>query len=84
MLYSIFIRGHLDDRWSHWFEEMTIHALDDGGSVLSGEILDQAALHGVLDRVRDLGLTLLAVIPGASPETDAGASPVDNTTPEQV
>lgn len=59
--YRFHIRGHLDDRWSDWLGGLSIERRDDGTSVLSGPIADQAALHGVLGRVRDLGLPLLAV-----------------------
>ena len=60
-LYEIRIRGHLDDRWANWFEDMTITLEDSGDTILSGPVIDQAALHGLLKRVRDLGLPLLSV-----------------------
>jgi hypothetical protein len=58
--YSIRVQGHLDSAWSEWFDGLTISAAN-GETVLTGEIIDQAALYGVLNRVRDLGLSLLAV-----------------------
>ena len=70
--YHIRVRGHLDDRWSDWFEGMVIRRQDDGTTVLVGPVVDQAALHGVLARIRDLGLPLLAVDRGAEP--DGGTS----------
>ncbi|HET9661717.1 MAG TPA: hypothetical protein VFP05_15425 [Thermomicrobiales bacterium] len=59
--YRFHIRGHLDDRWSDWLGGLSIERKDDGTSVISGPVPDQAALHGVIARIRDLGLPLLAV-----------------------
>lgn len=61
--YEIRIRGHLDSRWADWFEGLTLTLEDNGNTLLSGEIVDQAALHGLLRKVRDLGLPLVSVIP---------------------
>ncbi len=60
-LYEIRIRGHLDDRWAAWFGGLTITLEDNGETLLSGAVIDQAALHGLLRRVRDLGAPLLSV-----------------------
>ena len=59
--YEIWVKGHLDGRWSEWFDVLQITNLENGEALLSGEIVDQAALHGVLAKVRDLGLPLVAV-----------------------
>ena len=59
--YRIRVKGHLDGRWSEWFDGLVISNVEGGEAVLSGEIVDQAALHGVLNKVRDLGLPLIAV-----------------------
>jgi hypothetical protein len=59
--YKIRMKGHLDGRWSDWFDGLEITNLQNGETMLSGEIVDQAALHGVLAKVRDLGLPLIAV-----------------------
>jgi len=59
--YEIRVKGHLGGRWSGWFDELEITNLENGEALLSGEIVDQAALHGVLAKVRDLGLPLVAV-----------------------
>jgi hypothetical protein len=59
--YEIRVQGHLDGRWSAWFDGMTLVANDDGSTLISGEVADQAALHGLIQRVRDLGLPLLSV-----------------------
>jgi hypothetical protein len=62
MSYHIRIKGRLDTRWATWFEGLTITALDNGETLISGPVADQAALHGLLRKVRDLGMPLLAVI----------------------
>ena len=59
--YDIHIKGHLDSRWANWFEGLTITALDNGETSLTGPVVDQAALYGVLRKVRDLGMPLLSV-----------------------
>ncbi len=60
-LYEIRIKGHLDDRWADWFEGLTITLEEDGVTLLTGPVVDQAALHGLLKKVRDLGMPLLSV-----------------------
>jgi hypothetical protein len=59
--YAIRLQGHLDDEWTAWFGDLTITRAENGETVLSGPIIDQAALHSLLRKVRDLGLPLLAV-----------------------
>jgi hypothetical protein len=59
--YQIKIKGHLDAHWVSWFDNMTISNDANGEAVLYGSLPDQAALHGVLIKIRDLGLPLLAV-----------------------
>ena len=58
---EIRVKGQLDSSWSAWFDGLAITAAADGQTVLSGHLPDQAALHGALMKVRDLGLVLLAV-----------------------
>ncbi len=58
--YQIIIEGHLDERWLRWFEGLDVSALPDGETLISGE-MDQSALHGILNRIRDLGLELISV-----------------------
>ncbi|HET8913393.1 MAG TPA: hypothetical protein VFN23_18120 [Ktedonobacteraceae bacterium] len=58
-VYQIVINGHLDSEWSEWFDGMTITLVDSGETILTGPIVDQTALHGVLIKIRDLGLPLL-------------------------
>ena len=59
--YEIRIKGHLESRWATWFEGLTITTLDNGETLLTGSV-DQAALHGMLRKVRDLGMPLLSVM----------------------
>jgi hypothetical protein len=59
--YEIRLKGHLDDRWAIWFGDMVITLEENGDSVLTGPLIDQAALHGLLKKVRDLGIPLLSV-----------------------
>jgi hypothetical protein len=59
--YEIRLQGRLDPRWSAWFDGLTLTAEADGTTVLAGPVIDQAALHGVLTRLRDLGLPLISV-----------------------
>jgi hypothetical protein len=59
--YEIRLKGHLEARWAAWFDGLTMTQESDGTTVLSGSVVDQAALHGLLGKVRDLGLPLIAV-----------------------
>jgi hypothetical protein len=59
--YQIRIKGHLDDALATWFEGLTISNQENGEALLSGHIQDQSALHGILNRISNLGLTLLSV-----------------------
>jgi hypothetical protein len=68
-LYEIRIKGHLDGRWADWFGGLTITLEDNGDTLLTGPVVDQAALFGLLRKVRDLGIPLLSVMrlkPGQS------------------
>ena len=59
--YRLRVEGHLDQRWSAWFQDLTLHRENDGTTSLSGAVTDQAELHGLLTKVRDLGITLISV-----------------------
>jgi hypothetical protein len=59
--YEIRIQGQLDGRWSAWFDGMELVLADDGSTLIRGQVADQAALHGLIQKVRDLGLPLLSV-----------------------
>lgn len=60
-IYQIRIKGQLGDQWSDWFEGLTITLEEDGNTLLSGPVVDEPALHGLLKKVRDLGLPLISV-----------------------
>ena len=61
MVYQIRIKGHLGREWTDWFEGLTITALDNGETLLTGPVVDQSALFGLLRKVRDVGIPLLSV-----------------------
>jgi len=62
-IYQIIVKGVLDSKWSDWFEGMTVTPQPNGETALTGPIADQAALHGLLQRIRDMGLPLVSVGP---------------------
>jgi len=59
--YEIRVQGHIGQAWSRWFDDLTVEELDDGSTCLRGDLPDQAALHGLLKKIRDLGMTLFSV-----------------------
>jgi len=61
-IYEIRVEGHLGHAWTGWFEGLSIALEDDGDTVMTGAVVDQAALHGLLKRVRDIGVPLVSVI----------------------
>jgi hypothetical protein len=71
--YYLRVKEHLDDSWSSWFDGLSITHTADGATTLEGSIRDQSALYGLIDKLRDLGLTLLAV--GRSVLLDIAADP---------
>ena len=60
-IYQIRIKGHLGTQWTDWFEGLTITLEDNGETLLTGTVVDQSALHGLLRKVRDLGMPLISV-----------------------
>ena len=66
--YEIRVRGHLDQRRATWFDGMTLTNEDDGTTVIRGTVVDQAALHGLLQKLRDMGITLLSLDSGTAIE----------------
>jgi len=78
VVYQIRIKGHLGRQWTDWFEGLTITMEDNGDTLLTGQVVDQAALHGLLKRVRDLGMPLVSVNPlEHSPSTTFGTGQAD-------
>lgn len=70
VIYQIRLRGHLAPQWTDWFEGLTITLEEDGDTLLTGPVVDQAALHGLLKKVRDLGMPLVSVNPIEHGQTD--------------
>jgi hypothetical protein len=70
--YEIRLKGHLADRWASWFGDVSIRLEDNGETLLTSPVVDQAALYGLLKKVRSLGLPLLSVNRVESSETDGG------------
>ena len=73
-VYQIRIKGHLGADWTDWFDGLDIMLQDNGETLLSGPVIDQAALHGLLRKVRDLGMVLISVICIQSGQADVIAS----------
>lgn len=71
IVYQIRIEGHLGCQWTDWFGGMTITPEDDGDTLLSGPVIDQAALYSLLKKVRDLGMSLVSVMRVEPSQTDA-------------
>jgi hypothetical protein len=69
--YEIRIQGHLDDQWADWFGGLRVTLEDNGDTLLTGPVVDQAALHGLLRKVRDLGMPLISVRGLEPGQTDA-------------
>jgi hypothetical protein len=70
LIYQIRIKGHLDRKWADWFSGLSITSLENGETLLTGPVLDQAALHGLIRKVRDISLPLVAVIQVESKQAD--------------
>lgn len=79
-IYHIRIRGHLDSRWETWFDHLTVTPEAGGNTLLAGPIIDQAALHGVLRKVRDLGLPLLSIVQVEAATSEPETDPRKDTT----
>ena len=74
--YEIRVKGHLGQRWAAWFHGLSLTAHDDGTTVISGPVVDQAALHGLLHKLRDVGIPLvsLALLPPDGPDASAAST----------
>ncbi|HMN59064.1 MAG TPA: hypothetical protein PJ988_01795 [Anaerolinea sp.] len=75
-VYQIRLKGHLGSQWTDWFEGLTITLEEDGDTLLTGQVVDQATLHGLLKKVRDLGMPLVSVCP-----VEPGQADVSNVEP---
>jgi hypothetical protein len=71
LVYHIRLKGHLGHQWTDWFEGLTITREDNGETLLAGPVVDQAALHGLLRKVRDLGMVLISVMRMQPGQADA-------------
>ncbi len=78
--YRLRINGHLDQHWSSWFGDLTLTREDDGTTCLTGAIADQAELHGLLSKIRDLGVTLISVEVVDVTTTEPAAHPTQEAT----
>ena len=76
-VYQFRIKGHLGPQWMGWFEGLTVTLEEDGNTLLSGPMIDQSAMHGVLKKIRDLGMPLLSMNP-------IDSDPAAKTDPDQV
>jgi hypothetical protein len=76
IIYKIRIKGQLDSQWTDWFEGLTITLDENGDTLLTGPVIDQAALHGLLKKVRDLGMPLISVCPGQSKDLGSISSKI--------
>ena len=76
--YEIRIKGHLGSRWVAWFDGFTLTDEEDGITVLRGQVVDQSALHGVIQKVRDLGITLVSLVQLPSHAPTAPCAPRTN------
>jgi hypothetical protein len=86
MVYQIKINGHLGREWTDWFEGLTITLEDNGETLLTGTVVDQAALYGLLRKVRDVGMPLLSVVcvqPGQAGTLDVNATHHHRTKKEE-
>ena len=66
-IYQLRIRGHLGEQWQAWFGGLTVSLAENGETLVTGPVVDQAALHGLLKKVRDLGMPLVSVVPVSTP-----------------
>ena len=80
--YEVRLKGRLDGTWADWLGGMSLTHASDGTTVLTGPVADQAALHGLLQKLRDLGVTLISVNESQTDSPSAASDPGGNQTPE--
>lgn len=80
--YEIRLQGRLEQRWTSWFDGMTLTTQADGSTTLRGPVIDQAALHGILQRLRDLGVPLISVTQLPAEPTTQPAPPANPSSPK--
>lgn len=78
--YEVRVRGHLGSRWAAWFDGLSLTTEDDGITVIRGPVVDQAALHGLLQRLRDVGIPLVSLTQLPDATTTAGPVPANERT----
>ena len=71
--YELRVKGRLESRWAAWFEGLRLTSEDDGTTVMHGPVVDQAALHGLLQKLRDVGIPLISLTPLEAPVTEGHA-----------
>jgi hypothetical protein len=79
--YEIRVEGHLGARWAAWFDGLAITSEDDGTTVLRGLVVDQSALHGLLQRLRDIGIPLISLTPVEGPTRERPAPDHEGNRP---
>ena len=80
--YEIRVKGHLGHRWAAWFDGLSLSARDDGTTVISGPVVDQAALHGLLHKLRDVGIPLISLTQLLNDAPASTVAPPAPRTPE--
>ncbi len=78
--YEIRLKGHLDSRWAAWFDGLSLTNESDGTTIIHGPVVDQAALYGLLQKVRDIGLPLVSVTPVQPGQPECPSSSPDNSS----
>lgn len=79
--YELRVKGHLGDRWAAWFDGLSLTNSEDGSTVIRGPVIDQAALHGVLQKLRDIGIPLISLVQ-LRPEAPSAPPAPRTRTPE--
>jgi hypothetical protein len=81
--YEIRLKGHLDSRWAAWFDGLSLTNENDGTTIIHGPVVDQAALYGLLQKVRDVGLPLVSVTQVQPGQPESPSSGLDNSSSQR-